>query len=168
MMTQGKRSNLEAQVARKDRLVRERVHDTYKSRKKPPDPTVCPDCGAVCCKGRWQWVAPPADAHEHVCPACQRVRDKYPGGFLHIGGPFLSGHREEILNLARNEGDKAKGQHPLKRIMAIEPESDGLLVTTTDPNLARSIGESLHNAYSGNLQFHYVQEDNLLRATWRR
>ncbi|MDP1633620.1 MAG: hypothetical protein Q8L69_02915 [Gallionellaceae bacterium] len=32
---------------RHDRLLQEAVHDSYKNKEKLPQPTVCPDCGAV-------------------------------------------------------------------------------------------------------------------------
>ena len=43
-----------------------------------------------------------------------------------------------------------------------------LLVTTTDPHLARRIGEALHHAYKGELDYHYNKEEKLLRVVWRR
>jgi hypothetical protein len=42
------------------------------------------------------------------------------------------------------------------------------MVTTTDPHLARRIGEALHDAYKGTLDYQYNKEDNLLRVTWSR
>jgi len=61
-----------------------------------------------------------------------------------------------------------KREHPLQRIMAIEEQAGGLLVTTTDAHLARRIGESLHAAFKGELAMQYAKEENLLRVSWRR
>jgi hypothetical protein len=52
--------------------------------------------------------------------------------------------------------------------MTIEDAEDGVLVTTTDTHLARSIAEAVQAAYKGELDFRYNKEDNLLRATWSR
>ena len=41
-------------------------------------------------------------------------------------------------------------------------------MTTTDTHLARDIAEALHNAYKGDLDYHYNKADNLLRASWSR
>ena len=58
--------------------------------------------------------------------------------------------------------------HGVGQIMAIEEQQDGVIVTTTDSHLARGIGEALHHASHGELQFHYLEEDNLLRVHWQR
>ncbi len=153
---------------RRDKLIREREHDTYKIRGKLPDPTACTDCGAMYRNGRWAWGAPPVDAHRTICPACQRVRDDYPGGHLTLRGDFVRDHREELLGLARNVEEREKGQHPLKRIMAVRDVEAEVLITTTDPNLARSIGDAMYSAYEGDLDYQYTEESNVLRVTWSR
>ena len=153
---------------RKDRLLRELVHDPYQSKSKLPDPTVCPGCGGVYHEGRWTWMGQPARAHVALCPACRRIRDGYPAGYLTMRGPFLQAHKQEILNVARNQEARARAEHPLQRIMAIEEQADGVLITTTDPHLARGIGEALYRAYQGVLEFRYTEEGSLLRVRWER
>lgn len=153
---------------RHDRLIEEARIDPYRAIRKPPEPTVCPQCGAVFHEGRWQWIAKPGNAHEEMCPACRRIADELPAGFVSIGGPFFQQNREELLNLIRNEEERAKAEHPLKRIMKIEDDADGILVTTTEIHLARGIGEALHHAYQGELEFHYNENENLLRVVWER
>jgi len=153
---------------RKNRLLREHVHDTYKFKRKPSEPTVCPACRAVYFGGRWQWIAQPADAEAHTCPACHRIQDKYPAGSLTLSGEFLTTHRDEILNLARNTAEGAKAEHPLKRIIAIEDAAGSVVITTTDAHLARGIGEALYRAYSGDLDLRYLDDSDLLRVTWTR
>lgn len=153
---------------RREQLLQERVHDAYKSAHKLPDPTRCPDCGAVFRRGRWTWGKAPAKAAEHVCPACQRIRDRLPEGFVTLSGDFLADHRDEILQLVRHCEAAEKAEHPLQRIMAIKDTARGIQVTTTDVHLARNIAERIHNAYKGRLAFRYNKEENLLRASWRR
>jgi NMD protein affecting ribosome stability and mRNA decay len=153
---------------RKDRLLREMDHDPYKSKRKLPEPTLCPECGAVFHKGRWDWASAPSGAHEELCPACQRIRDRVPAGFLTISGEFFNDHEDEIMNLVHNVEDREKKAHPMKRVMGSEQQEEGLLVTFTDPHLARGVGEALHNAYQGELDFKYSDEETLLRVTWKR
>ena len=156
------------QPVSRDQLLQEPVHDSYKAGGKLPEPTRCPDCGAAYRNGRWTWDDAPAKAHEQRCPACHRIHDKYPAGFVALKGAFLGEHRDEILQLMRHHEAKEKSEHPLQRIMAIADSADGVLVTTTDIHLARDLAQALHKAYRGKLEFHYNKEDQLLRATWSR
>lgn len=152
---------------RRDRLIREREHDTYKVRSKLPDPTACPDCGAMFRAGRWTWGRPPVDAHRALCPTCQRIRDDYPGGYLSLVGDFVAEHRAEILALLRRVEEREKREHPLKRIMQVEDgDPGGVEVTTTDPALARGLGEAVRAAHKGELDYRYSDEGNVLRVRW--
>jgi NMD protein affecting ribosome stability and mRNA decay len=153
---------------RKDREVKERVHDTYKSRQKMVEPTLCPQCGALFQKGRWIWGLRPPNFHETTCPACHRTKDKYPAGFLHVGGAFFNEHRDELLNLVHNEEALAKKDHPLSRLMGVEEKEGGVQITTTDTHLPRRIGEALKHAYQGELQLHYGEGEYSVRVSWKR
>jgi hypothetical protein len=153
---------------RRDRLIRERVHDPYKTRLKLSEPTVCPQCGAVFHDGRWQWSPRPDGAQETLCAACHRINDHYAAGEVTITGGFVRQHVDEILHLVRHQGELEKGEHPLHRIMAIEERDDALVVQTTDIHLPRRIGEALSHAYHGELDFHYDEEAYFIRVQWRR
>jgi len=155
-------------MLQREQLLQELVHDSYKSKHKLPEPAHCPDCGAVYHRGRWSWGAVQPGSHPEVCSACHRVRDRFPAGYVAIQGEFLRDHHEEITSLVRGCEQAEKGEHPMQRIMAIAKDGEGLLVTTTDPHLARRIGDALHGAYKGELDYHYNKEDNLLRVSWRR
>jgi len=154
---------------RREQLQDDPRHDSYKAKGKPPDPTRCPGCGALYQRGRWTWNSVPrAGAHEQLCPACQRIRDDYPAGYVSLGGEYLAEHRDEILNLVRNCEAEEKAGHPLQRIMAIKDVEGGVMVTTTDTHLARRIAERVHDACKGSLALQYNKEENLVRATWTR
>ena len=155
-------------MLKREQLLEELVHDSYKDDRKPPEPARCPGCGACWRKGRWTWDAADPDSHDHLCPACRRIRDDFPAGFVTLAGPFLEEHREEIQGLVKHCESDEKARHPLQRIMAIKPSREGLLITTTDVHLARSIAERVHGAYQGELEFSYNKSDNLLRASWSR
>jgi len=145
-----------------------REEDPYRATRKPPEPTVCPTCQAVFTGGRWSWEKIPEDAYEHQCPACQRIRDEFPAGYVMIKGEFIKDHRDEIVALVTAKEEREKAEHPLQRIIAIQDVREGLQITTTDSHLARGIGEALHDAYKGDLKLRYSRDENLLRATWRR
>ena len=145
-----------------------RSDDPYRAAAKPPEPTVCPECKAIFAEGRWTWGEEPDDANEQLCPACQRIQDRFPAGYVTIKGPFFAEHRDEIVNLIQSHERKENADRPLQRIMAIDDIPDGIEVTTTDSHLARGIAEALHGAYKGELKLRYSRDENLLRATWRR
>jgi hypothetical protein len=153
---------------RKDRTIEEVVHDPYQERHKPREPAACPDCGAVFNHGRWRWMPKPADAHDHLCPACRRTQEKFPAGYVTLEGEFFDAHRDEVLHLARNEEQRAKSDHPLERIMDIQQEGGKTVVSTTDLHLARRIGDAVHHAYQGSLDIKYAPDEYLVRVFWKR
>lgn len=153
---------------RRNTFIQEFVHDSYQSRGKPVEPTVCPGCEALFHQGRWQRLPAPERAHRALCPACRRIRDRFPAGYVMLDGEFLRDHRDEVLHLLRHVESRAAAEHPLQRIMDITREDGGVTVSTTDPHLARALGEAVHKAYRGKLEFHYNREQNLLRVHWAR
>lgn len=153
---------------RHDRLLQENRHDTYRIRGKLAEPTVCPGCGAVFHEGRWQWIPRPAQAAEQTCPACNRIADELPAGFVHLSGAFFADHREEVVHLINNTAARESAERPLERLMAMTAANGGMLITTTGIHLARRLGEALHSAYQGDLEYHYNEEEMLLRVHWQR
>ncbi|MDD3619339.1 MAG: BCAM0308 family protein [Desulfobulbaceae bacterium] len=151
---------------RRDRLVKEQHHDTYKESKKRTEPSVCTECGAVFGGGRWTWTNVPLEAAKVVCPACQRTADNYPAGYVELRGHFFNQRREEILNLVRNEEKLEKGEHPMERIMTIAKENDHTLITTTGVHMARRIGEAVVRAYQGDMSFTYGDDEKSVRVQW--
>ena len=151
---------------RRDRTVQEYQHDTYKLKGKLAEPTVCTECGALFHKGRWTWNPKPAGADEIVCPACLRIRDKYPKGLVTIKGPFKDTQHEQLIGVVKNTEEKEKKEHPLSRIMAIESQPEGLVISTTDIHLPRRIGDALKHAYHGELELQYEQDEQFIRVMW--
>lgn len=149
------------------RTFKDNSNDTYLIRKKFHDPTICSKCGALYKKGRWTWDDLPETADEAICPACQRIADDYPAGYIELKGDFLSKHREEILNLIRNVSSREQSRHPLERLMEITDAPESVIVKTTGIHVARRIGTALHNAYGGDIDFDYEGE-NYVRVNWIR
>jgi hypothetical protein len=152
----------------RDRQIQDVVHDPYVARGKPPGPASCPDCGLVFLRGRWQRGRRPAGGREHPCPACHRIRDAQPAGYVTLDGPFLRAHEEEVMHLVRNEEQREARQHPLQRIMDVRREDNAILVTTTDVHLARRIGDALAAAFGGSLELKYGRDECLARVRWTR
>lgn len=153
---------------RRDRLIQEKRHDTYKEWGKWPEPTVCTKCGALFINGRWTWKDAPADANQVICPACQRIRDNYPAGYIYIRGIFYKDHKSEILNLFKHEEKIEKAEHPMERIKAVTDEGDQTVVTTTGIHMARRLGTALTSAYQGELTFQYGDGEKTIQVRWER
>jgi NMD protein affecting ribosome stability and mRNA decay len=141
-------------------------HDAYRATGKQLEGTCCPDCGATFAKGRWQWVPAGQDAPRERCPACLRIRDQFPAGYVNLVGAYIAEHRVEALRIVSNVESKEKAEHPLQRVMKIEEKGSGMLITTTDVHLARAIGDAMHRAHGGQLEVKYNTDDNLVRVSW--
>ena len=72
------------------------------------------------------------------------------------------------MNRARNQEEQEKSERPLHRIMAIEDGRDGVLIKTTDIHLPRRIGQAVHSAYEGELDYRYNEDSYFIRVSWRR
>ena len=149
-------------------MIQEKRHDTYRERGKWPGPTVCGECGSLFQDGRWSWNKATKEANKVVCPACQRIVDNCPAGYVEIRGTFFKGHREELLNLIRREEKFENGEHPMERIISIVDEVGHTLVTTTGVHIARRIGKALSRAYQGDLSIQYGDDEKSIRVYWSR
>lgn len=143
-------------------------HDPYLERGKPTRLALCPGCGAVFRRGRWQWGEASKNAKRHLCPACKRTRERQPAGSIRLSGTFFASHRDEVLRLVRNEEGREKRRHPLQRIIAIREVRGATEVTTTDLHVARRIGDSLRAAFQGTLVLRYSPDEYLVRVYWSR
>lgn len=161
------RSSTQRQPKR-DALFREARHDAYKAKRKPASPRVCPRCKALFQDGRWRWTEAPGATLKQTCPACKRIADDFPAGYVTLKGEYFAAHRDELLQLAHHHEAREKQEHPLQRIMKITDTADGTIITTTDVHLARGIGDALHHAHHGTLDYHYSSQQALIRVQWER
>ncbi|MCU7919790.1 MAG: ATPase [Candidatus Thiodiazotropha sp. (ex Dulcina madagascariensis)] len=157
-------------LKRRDRLLKARSLDAYRSERKLPDPTLCQVCGAVFSGGRWQWLETlPEEAKETRCPACQRIHDRVPAGYLILRGDFFNAHRKEIMRLIHNHVEKQRTQHPLQRIIDTQTLASGdVEITFTEFHLPKGVGEAVRSAYQGEFLVHYPDESGQVRASWTR
>jgi hypothetical protein len=162
-------SRLKPKQVRGNPHLQERRHDPYRSKKKLKGPARCSDCGATYTDGRWRWqsLMPPARATT-TCPACQRIKDRYPAGEVTVSGAFAAAHAGEIEGLIRNTADNEAREHPLHRIISIKRSKGALFATTTDVHLPHRIGHALKDAWGGTLTTHYDDHGYYARVTWER
>jgi len=136
---------------------------------------VCKKCHAIYINKRWTLdedlyskTTGRKNTATVMCAACRKVKDKFPGGIVKLKGAFLAAHKNEILNLIKNEEQRAKGFNPLERIMSIHNIKSGIEITTTNEKLAQRIGKSLQKAYQGRVYYKWSDDTKLLRAEWER
>jgi len=153
----------------------ESYSDPYIDDESPVENTVCRHCGSIFTAGRWYFKGdltkdkmPTGPKHETLCPACQKLRDHVPSGILKLTGRFVDEHRDEILNLVRNESHKALGDNPLERVMSLESIVNGIQITTTNEKLAQRIGKAVHKAYSGDIEYKWSEDNKQARINWVR
>lgn len=149
--------------------------DPYISQAASEEIRICSECHAIYLCERWylkHQVDPERlrnqSVHFTICPACRKIRDRSPGGIVHLSGAFIDGHKEDILNLIRNESDRALTVNPLERIMDIVSNGVNYDVFTTNERLAQRIGKALHKAYSGNVSYKWSEDNKLVRVRWQR
>jgi len=167
-------------MQREERFVRIRRNvedwdDPYLNEEKPVGVLVCRECRSVFADDRWQLEEQAKDilkntAHiSHcLCPACQKIHDRIPGGVVTISGEFVKKHEEEIVRLINNENRRAMLVNPLERIMDVGHDSNGLTVLTTNEKLAQRIGRALYKAYRGKVDYHWSEDTKLARVYWVR
>jgi NMD protein affecting ribosome stability and mRNA decay len=142
--------------------------DPYAAKGKLPEPAACRKCGLEYRKGRWLRPRGASRAKPVLCPACQRIADRYPAGVVKLSGPYLREHRAEIESLIRHVEQREQRSHPLKRVMAIRALRGGLEVTTTDAKLAQGIGAALRRAHRGELEMDHTNVEAVTRVRWTR
>lgn len=143
-------------------------HDPYQAGAKLAEPTRCATCGAVYRAGRWQWADAAATRSSTMCPACKRIHDHLPAGWLILEGEYVALHGPELAQIARAQAQQQRDEHPLHRIMDIATKTDRIEITTTDIHLPRRIGEALKRAHDGELSITFSEDAYEIRVHWRR
>ena len=140
-----------------------------------PDGTVCSQCGAVYNNQHWtrddrrrDTLLAAGAANSIVCPGCKIIAERNPQGIVYLRGDYWPQHREDILNLIRNEEARGMQANPLERIIDIRDEDGCLVIETTNTKLAQHIGRAVEKAHKGTLDYRWPDGDHLLRAYWER
>jgi len=137
---------------------------------------ICQECGAISTEKRWfydeslrqQAAAQGLPVDFVVCPGCRRVHDKRVDGVVTLSGSYWAAHRQDVLNLVRNEETRVRAKNPVSRILEMRDEDGKLVIMTTNERLAQRLGSVLKRAYSGTLQFQWSHQDRFVRVNWHR
>ncbi len=148
--------------------------DPYLTALGPDEMAVCKRCGAVYHNKRWTLSKADMIARgekkrvEVVCPACKKISDNFAEGFITIEGEFQKAHKDEIIHLMRNKEERAMHFNPLDRIIEIKDKEGKIEVTTTTEKLAQRIGQMLHKAFDGEVEYKWSSDVKLARDIWKR
>jgi NMD protein affecting ribosome stability and mRNA decay len=153
----------------------ESYEDPYLLEMNVDEVAVCKECHSVYIHKRWELESQASDdlakaKHivEILCPACQKIRDRQPGGIVTLQGRFVQEHQEEIVNLLHSENDRAMRINPLERVMDIEKSDSTIVVLTTNEKMAQRIGQTIHKSYSGEVEYKWSKGTKLVRVNWHR
>jgi len=138
--------------------------------------SVCERCHAVNSNKRWSLSTERYDLAMQdpvvaltICPACHKTQDDMPGGVVTLKGDYVLPHKQELLNLVKNEEERARGYNPLERVMSIKENGGGsLVITTTNERLAQRLGKAIKKAFHGEVAYHFSHENKLARVDWER
>jgi hypothetical protein len=150
--------------------------DPYLAKTQPKEFSICEQCYAVYHNKHWTLENPFVDEKTKgmkrgiytLCPACQKIQDHFPLGFLSLSGSFIKNHKDEILHRIKNEEKMARGLNPLARIIEIHEGNGKMEISTTNEKLAQRIGKSLHKAFKGNLVYKWSNNNKFMRVEWMR
>lgn len=145
---------------------------------------VCERCHAVYYEEHWhswQEAKSLADfmrrgsmAKETLCTECNYIKKGHDGVEGYEGEVLLKGlsdgeEKTEIMNLLRNVGSRATRRDPEDQIIKIEDKGDTVRVTTTENQLAVSIGKQVARAHKGGkLEIKFSAMDEVARVVWTR
>lgn len=147
---------------------RDHDNDAYRPDHRLAEQTTCPQCNASIHDGRWQWMEADAEAAKVVCPACRRIHDHFPAGYVSVEGDYFARHRVELLHLVQKCATRTTAEHPMRRLMKVQDTPEGVMLTTTDGLLAREIGGALHETFGGKANFSQTDSHEMVRVHWSR
>lgn len=143
----------------------------------------CPGCHSFYYEEHWHsWqnakslvaaLEKSGSLRESLCPECQY--EKAGHGVTGYEGEVLLKNlangdlKTEILNTVRNVGKRAMLRDPEDRIIRIEDKGAVVRVTTSENQLAVSIGKQVARSHKGgNLEIIFSKSDNLARVVWTK
>jgi hypothetical protein len=183
-MKNSTRSNISAGLNRnKARGVAFRAPEhVIKSYKGSSAVLACTRCHALYFAKHWHtWSNPSVRLPENLavagtlCPACESIEGSENGNsnFGYGGELKLSGfaddlRKQEIVKTIKNAASRALKRNPEAQIIKIEDTGKTVRVTTTENQLAVSLGKQVDKSFKGGtLKISFSQNDLPAHITWK-
>lgn len=147
--------------------------DPYLSVKSPDSMALCTHCNSVYYNKRWVMAEDFAvfssgfttvDMAETLCPACHKISDGFVGGYVTLEGKLLMSRKEEVLNTIKNKELRMMHINPLAKVMSVIEDEDKVVIATTTPKLAQSIGRQLHRSFKCDVDYKFGSGDDITRV----
>lgn len=106
-------------------------------------------------------------AAEILCGECKMIMEKDGYGGEVILKNIKTTDKSEIIQEIKNIGDRAFRRDPEDQIIKIEDKGKSVRVTTTENQLALSLGKQISASHKGGkLEIKLSKEDKLTRVVW--
>ncbi|HTG00308.1 MAG TPA: BCAM0308 family protein [Nitrospirota bacterium] len=136
--------------------------------------SICESCRSVYKNKRWYSAASDYEIARRdksvattVCPACMKIRDNFPGGIVTLKGAVVLLHKRDLINLVKNEEERARAFNPLERVISVKENGLGsIVISTTNEKLAQRIGRAVKKAFHGEVTYHWSHDNKLARVDW--
>lgn len=134
--------------------------------------TICQHCGAVYARKTWRRgeeraaMAIANNAERSPCPACVQVRDARAYGRVLLRGTWLKQHEDEVRRRIAGVEARARYTQPMRRVVEIGRDKDGLEILSTSQKLAHRMVRELEKAFGGSSSYRWSDRDGSLTATW--
>ncbi|MFH0830655.1 MAG: hypothetical protein V1895_01180 [Parcubacteria group bacterium] len=148
---------------------------TVNEAKNPSGEYFCPICRSVFFRKSWH-----NDERRYLslaqhlelarkCPACHKTEFDLPEGVVTLSA--LDGlpreRREELINLVRHIGERARARDPMDRIYKGLDKGNEMQIFTTENQLAIAIGNEVKRAMGGDLNVDFAHRENeIARVVW--
>lgn len=136
---------------------------------------ICPVCHSISDGKHWrvnekeyQRLRQDPRVRIQLCPADERIQRQMFDGEIVVRGNWLAEHKEEVLNLVRNEEKRARDTNPMSRLASVQERDGYLYILTTSQSLARRIGAGLKSAFKGRLTIQRLPYESFTRVRWAR
>jgi hypothetical protein len=144
-----------------------------KEKEEKPHPVivVCPVCGAIEAKKRWQWDGEVKESirKEHslrICPGCEAIKNQWVEGEITLKNRIINLVPNQIEEMMKNIEERERHNDPRNRILKIKKTKTFWKVYTTSVYLAQRIGKELEKSFVSKVTYKFLREDKHVDVVW--